>query len=84
MLPSSMVLIQSTQKPFPLPDGALQEIITFGRLTLETYFFENVNGQPTDGFWMPNHCHINTSLESGELTRQLRRQGEPHPTIFLC
>ena len=37
-----------------------------------------------DGLGMPNYCHINTSLETGELKRLFRRQGEPNPSNFLC
>ena len=36
-----------------------------------------------DGLGMPNHCHINTSFEPGDLKRHLRRQGEPNLSIFL-
>ena len=89
MLQSSMAIISNPiSLPFPLPDDALQEMITFGQLTSETYFFENMNGQPTDelAIGTPNHCHINTSIEPlpGELKRQLKGQGEPNPSIFLC
>ena len=92
MLQSSMAIIsnpisqKNLKQPFPLPDDALQEMITFGQLTLETYFLENMNGQPTDGLGTPNHCHINTSFEPlpGEQKRQLKEQGEPNPSIFLC
>ena len=30
-------------------NDALHEMIPFGQMTLETNFFENVNGQPMDG-----------------------------------
>ena len=83
MLQSSMAIISNPiSQPFPLPDDALQEMITFSQLTLETY----LNRQPTDGLVTPNHCNINTSFEPlpGELKRQLTGQGEPNPSIFLC
>ena len=41
------------QKPFPLADDALHEMIRNGCQTSEIYFFENVDGQLTIGILVP-------------------------------
>ena len=47
MLQSSMAIISNPisqktfKQPFPLPDDALQEIITFGQLTLGILFWKH-------------------------------------------
>ena len=64
-------LIQSAKnfkQPFHLPDDALQELIIFGQLTLETYFFENMNGQPTDGLGTPTIAILIPHLSSCQVS----------------
>ena len=44
-------------QPFPLPD-TLNEIITIGQLTLEVYFFENMNNAGELKCCIVNSVHV--------------------------
>ena len=48
---------KNLMQPFPLPD-TLNEIITIGQLTLEVYFFENMNNAGELKCCIVNSVHV--------------------------